>query len=322
MGGSLPAGKGRGMDVRHETVEAGGHPFQVALAGEGPLVLLAHGFPELWYSWRYQIDALAAAGYRVAAPNLRGYAGSYAPEAIDQYSMLHLVGDAVALVRALGAERAHIVGHDWGAALAWQAALLRPEVFGTVTAMSVPFTPRHPVSPPIPIFTEIGRRRGAEFYMVHFQQPGLAEAELEADLDRTFRAMAASTFAAFGPFVPAGGEPAALPGWASEADLAVYVDAYRKSGFRGPLNWYRNLDRNWELTAAWQGATVDRPALYITGEHDPVRAWSANAEAALATNVPGLTDAVVVPGAGHWVQQEAPEAVTAALLPFLGKHPL
>jgi pimeloyl-ACP methyl ester carboxylesterase len=314
------------MDVRQETVTANGLPFQVTLAGEGsgPLVLLTHGFPELWHSWRHQIAALAAAGYRVAAPNLRGYPGSYSPPEVDRYTMLHLVGDVVAIVRALGADRAHIVGHDWGSALAWQAALLRPDIFATVTGMSVPFQFRNPQGPPIPMFEAIGRDRGAEFYMVRFQQPGVAEAEFEADLDRTFRLMSAALFAPFmAPGQPVLGDaptPDALPAWTSAEDLAVYVEAYRTSGFRGPLNWYRNLDRNWELSAPWQDAPIRQPALYVTGEHDPVRIWSARAEARLPHTVPNLTDLVVVPGAGHWVQQEAPEAVNTALLAFLDKH--
>jgi pimeloyl-ACP methyl ester carboxylesterase len=299
--------------------------FHVAAAGEGPLVLLAHGFPELWYSWRHQIDPLVAAGYRVAAPDLRGYGGTSAPEAIDQYTLMHLAGDLVALVRALGAEQAHVVGHDWGSAVAWHSALVRPDVFPTVTGISVPFTPRNPAKRPIPTFTEIGKSRGGEFYMVHFQEPGVAEAEFERDVERTFRMLSGATFT---PFVTPGGPmwdgvpvPDALPDWLTADDLAVYVEAFRASGFRGPLNYYRNLDRNWELSAPWQGAVITQPALFITGEHDPVRAFSAAAEANLTAAVPNLTEVVVVPGAGHWVQQEAPEAVTTALLAFLDKAP-
>jgi pimeloyl-ACP methyl ester carboxylesterase len=313
------------MRMRHGTVATAGQRLHVVIAGEGPLVLLAHGFPELGHSWRHQIEPLAAAGYQVVVPDMRGYGGSTAPAEIDEYTILHLVGDMVGLVRALGEEQAHIVGHDWGAAVAWHAALLRPEVFPTVVGVSVPFQPRNADRRPIPSLIEIGQRKQlGEFYMVRFQEPGLAEAEFEADIDRTLLLMAHSRFTPFltpgKPILPDGPDPDGPPGWTSAADLAVYVDAFRASGFRGPLNYYRNLDRNWELTAAWQGAKITQPALYITGEQDHVRVWSGNAEAKLHEMVPRLTDTVIVPGAGHWVQQQEPEAVTGAILGFLDKH--
>jgi pimeloyl-ACP methyl ester carboxylesterase len=323
------------MQFDHQMLVANGLTFHVATTGSGPLVLLAHGFPELWYCWRHQMRALAGAGYRVAAPDLRGYGASDAPEPIDHYTILHLAGDLVGLVRALGAEQAHLVGHDWGSALAWNAALMRPDVFRTMTGISVPFQPRRADKPPIASFREIAERKGlGEFYMVRFQAPGIAEAEYESDLERTFR-IAAHTCAGatpaderFEPFLAAGESllgryptPERLPEWLSAKDLSVFVDAYRAAGFRGPLNWYRNLDRNWELTAPFQGARIHQPALYITGEHDHVRRWTARAEAALADNVPGLIETRVVPGAGHWVHQEAPEAVNTALLGFLNAHP-
>jgi epoxide hydrolase A/B len=165
------------MVVRHETVQAGGLEFHVATAGSGPLVLLAHGFPELWYSWRHQLDALAAAGYRAVAPDMRGYGGTGAPAEVEAYTSMHLAGDLVGLVHALGESQAHLVGHDWGSATVWHAALVRPDVFPTVTGISVPFQPRNPAKRPIPTFVELGESRGlGEFYMVRFQQPGRAEA--------------------------------------------------------------------------------------------------------------------------------------------------
>ncbi len=318
-------------EVRHRFVEANGLRFHVAEAGAGPLVLLCHGFPELWYSWRHQIDALAAAGFWTVAPDLRGYGQSDAPDAVEAYAMPLLVGDLVGIVGALGAERAHLVGHDWGSALAWQAAVMRPDVFPTIVGMSVPFQPRREGRRPVAAFREIAERNGlGEFYMVRFQAPGVAEAEFEADVDRTMRLMAhmlaggVPTEERFKVYIPAGASmigdiatPASPPGWLSEDELAVFVETFRRTGFRGPLNWYRNIDRNWELNAPYQGAKVRQPALYITGEHDPVRMFAGRAEQSLAEWVPGLTEVVEIKGAGHWESQEAPDAVNAALLRFL-----
>src|SRR5882757_5909473 len=166
-------------------IESNGIHINIAEQGEGPLVLLVHGFPESWFSWRHQIDALAAAGFRVVAPDLRGYGKSDAPEAIDQYTILHLVGDMVGVLDALGAPTAVIVGHDWGASVAWQAARLRPDRFRAVVALSVPFRPRGPVRPT----SVMPRTADAQFYMLYFQNPGVAEAELERDPRATVRNM-------------------------------------------------------------------------------------------------------------------------------------
>jgi len=318
-------------EITHRLVEANGLRFHVAEAGSGPAVMLCHGFPELWFSWRHQIAALAAAGFRAIAPDLRGYGQSAAPEAIESYAMPLLVGDLVGLVHALGAERAHLVGHDWGSALAWSAALMRPDVFPTIVGMSVPFQRRREGRQPTDAFRAMGERNGlGEFYMVRFQTPGVAEAEFEADVDRTMRLMAhmlgggVPAEETFKVFIPEGASltsdiptPKTLPAWLAEDELAVFIDNYQRTGFRAPLNWYRNIDRNWELSSPYQDAKVQQPALYITGEHDPVRTFTAGAERALPEWVPNLTDIVEIKGSGHWESQENPEAVNAALLNFL-----
>jgi pimeloyl-ACP methyl ester carboxylesterase/RimJ/RimL family protein N-acetyltransferase len=318
-------------EITHHFVEANGLRFHVAEAGTGPAVLLCHGFPELWYSWRHQIAALAAAGFRAIAPDLRGYGQSSAPEAIEQYAMPLLVGDLVGIAQALDAERAHLVGHDWGSALAWSAAQMRPDVFPTIVGMSVPFQPRREGRRPTEAFRAIAERRGlGEFYMVHFQQPGVAETEFEDDVDRTMRLMAHMLSGGipaeetFKVFIPPGASmtgdiptPEALPAWLSEDELTLFIDNYRRTGFRGSLNWYRNIDRNWELNAAYQGAKIHQPALFITGEHDPVRSFTASAERTLAESVPNLCEIVEIKGAGHWEAQENPAAVNEALLNFL-----
>jgi pimeloyl-ACP methyl ester carboxylesterase len=249
-------------------VETNGIRLNIAEQGKGPVVLLCHGFPESWYSWRHQLGALAAAGFHAVAPDMRGYGKSDRPEAIDQYTLFHLVGDMVGLLDALEAPTAVIVGHDWGATVAWQAALLRPDRFRAVIGLSVPFRPRGK-APPTSVMP---RTADAQFYQLYFQEPGAAEAELERDARATVRNMlygasgdavrsgGASAGAGIG-MVPRGGgflrgtpAPATLPAWLSEGDVDFYSAEFRRTGFRGALNWYRNIDRNWELLAPFAGA--------------------------------------------------------------------
>jgi pimeloyl-ACP methyl ester carboxylesterase len=303
--------------------------FRCLELGSGPLVLLCHGWPELAWSWRHQIVPLAAAGFRVVAPDLRGFGGTDAPMDVGAYTMLHLVGDAVGLVHALGEQQAIIVGHDWGAALAWNAALMRPDVFRAVAGLSVPYAPRGRMS-----LLDLARKSGAHrFYMLYFQEPGVAESVLEAD---PYESLLRLMYLGSGEFpyrgegwpwvVPEGrtlleASPRpqqALP-WLSEAELRLYADAYRQSGFRGGLNWYRCMDRTWELMAPWNDMPIPVPALYIGGEHDAVlRIPGLNtAIAEHRRNLPLLQHSEVIPKIGHWTQQEAPERVSELLLRFV-----
>ncbi len=304
--------------------------LHVTEQGEGPLVLLLHGWPELSYSWRHQIPALAEAGWHVVAPDMRGYGGSEAPEPIAEYTVLHLIGDLVALVAQLGERQAVIVGHDWGANIAWTAALLRPDLFRAVAALSVPFRPRQSVAPLSAL-----RRAGLDrFYWIYFQEPGVAEAEFEADPTATLRRILYSgsgdapkregmalTLPEDGGFLTRTLDPPALPGWLTAKDLEIMAAAFRRSGFRGGLNYYRNLDRNWELLAPWQGARVIPSALFIAGTRDVVinSPIAAGWQEALAAQVPNLRDTVLIEGGGHWIQQERPAEVNAALLGFLSQ---
>ncbi len=313
--------------------EVNGITLSVLEAGEegAPLVILCHGFPELALSWRHQIAALAAAGYRVAAPDMRGYGGSSAPAEIAAYSIFHLAGDMVALAGALGATKAAIIGHDWGAAVAWQAALFRPDLFPAIAALSVPFRPRGPKAP-LTTLREAGMTR---FYWFYFQEPGLAEAEFARDPEASFRrlfstgarvaegaAPAALEIPESGGFLDRLPDPGAPPPWVDGETFAAFAATYRRTGFRGGLNWYRNIDRNWELTAPWHGAKIHQPALFIAGDRDAVIAgpMGARALAALPEHVPGLTRTLILPGAGHWVQQERAAEVSAALADFLARH--
>jgi pimeloyl-ACP methyl ester carboxylesterase len=294
--------------------------MHIAEAGEGPLVLLLHGFPESWYSWRHQLTALAAAGFHAVAPDQRGYCQTGAPvidgrpAGIGDYTMLHLTGDVLALMDALGEEHAVVAGHDWGAPVAWHAGLFRPDRVRGVIALSVPYRPRGSAAP----IATLRSLLGESFYMVYFQEPGVADAELARDPAATFRNVLYS-ISGDSPGMtlipPGGSEPAELPGWLTEADIDTYVAQYAEAGFTGPLNWYRNMDRNWELTSAWHHAAVLTPALFMAGDRDPVIAFIS--PDGLAEAVPRLTESVILPGCGHWTQQERPAEVTSAMIGFL-----
>ncbi|HZU74754.1 MAG TPA: alpha/beta hydrolase [Acidimicrobiales bacterium] len=311
------------MSIRQRTVATNGVELRVTEAGEGPLVVLAHGFPELAYSWRHQIPFLAEAGFRVVAPDQRGYGGSSRPAAVEDYDILHLTGDLVGLLDDIGEDRAVFVGHDWGSIVAWNMALLHPERVAAVVGMSVPFLPRSPL-PPVQLMRQVFG--SSFFYIVYFQEPGVADAELGRDPATTMRRLLAAAPRAGAldetamaddgrGFVERMQEPEALPGWLTQAELDHYSDEFSRTGFTGGLNWYRNLDRNWEMTPELSDAKVTVPSLFIGGADDPV----------LVMSPPSVMDGhlldhrgtVLIPGAGHWVQQEAPTAVNTALLEFL-----
>ena len=308
-------------EITHRYVEStSGLRMHLAEAGSGPLVLLLHGFPECWYSWRHQLVALAEAGYHAVAPDQRGYARTGGPADVAQYTIHHLVGDAIGLIDALGEEQAVVAGHDWGAPVAWAAAQFRPDRVRGVIGMSVPHRPRGS-RPPVQAMREMF---GENFYMVHFQKPQVPEAEFDRDRTATFRRTLAGLTGATmalpegGGFLDAMGDTGALPDWITEEDIAVYVREYEEAGFTGPLNWYRNLDRNWELTAAWHRAPITPPALYIGGDRDPVVAGpQRTAVDRLADFVPNLRETVWLSGCGHWIQQERPDEVNEAVLRFL-----
>ena len=312
----------------HRTVETNGIRMHLAEAGEGPLVMLCHGFPELWYSWRHQFAALAEAGFRVVAPDMRGYGRTDAPEAIDQYTLFHLVGDMVGLLDALGVEQAVIGGHDWGAAVAWHAAQLRPDRFRAVIALSVPFRARGSVRPT----TVMPQTEDAIWYQLYFQAPGVAEAEYDHNVRAVFHAGKISISGDAPPntrpfgMVPRRGRPfrwdapaPPLPVWLTEADVNFYTAEFTRTGFRGGLNWYRNIDRNWELLAPFDGLKVSAPSLYIAGDRDPVIRFPGMDRhiADLAKFVPQLRRTIMLPGCGHWTQQERPAEVNAAMIEFL-----
>ena len=315
--------------IQHRTIATNGINMHIAEAGKGPLVVLCHGFPESWYSWRHQLGALAEAGYHVVAPDQRGYGQTDAPEDNDAYTQFHLVGDVVGLVAALGERQAVIVGHDWGAPVAWNAALWRPDVFRAVAALSVPFSHRAPIAPTAGMKAVFGDNF---FYILYFQQPGVAEHELQHDVRRTLRRL---MFGASGNaperglvdgianpppktayFLDQLADPTVLPSWLTEADLDYFTAEFQRRGFRGGLNWYRNIDRSWVLSAPFQGKKIEQPALFISGDRDLIR-MNPGYEAQMREAVPNLRDVVLLPDIGHWTQQEAPDAVNRELIAFL-----
>jgi pimeloyl-ACP methyl ester carboxylesterase len=288
-------------------IATNGVTLSVVEEGAGPLVVLCHGFPDLAYTWRHQVPALAGAGYRVVAPDMRGYGASSRPDAVEAYDAATVAADLIGLLDAFDARDAMFVGHDWGASIVWHLALAHPDRVRAVVGMSVPFAPRAPV-PPISI---LRRRLGDDFYMVWFQEPGPADEALRRDVRRTL-----TTQEIWTADWASEGEPPERPAWLSEEDLDVYVRAFERTGFSGGLNYYRNIDRNWEQSAALDGRRVEQPSMFLTGSEDSVRKFMP--ARGLDRWLTDLRATIVLPGAGHWIQQERWQEVNEALLWFLG----
>ncbi len=309
-------------------IEANGIRLRIAEEGRGPLVLLLHGWPESWYSWRHQLPALAAAGYHAVAPDMRGFGASDKPAAVGAYDIQHVTADVVGIIDALGEKTAVVVGHDWGAIVAWQCLLLHPSRFTGLVAMSVPYGGR----PPESIVETLRKAHGDNFfYILYFQEPGAAEEEFDADprgiLSRLYVSPGAPREApavtdpkrAAGGWIPRLGAPKALPAWLTAADLDYFVGEFTAAGFRGGINYYRNFHRNWETTPQLAGVKVSQPVLFIAGEKDMViRGASAEQLTAYMANaVTDLRGVKLFEGAGHWIQQECPTETNAVMLEFL-----
>lgn len=301
-------------DPTERLVDTNGVRLRVLEAGErgAPVVLLAHGFPELAYSWRHQIPVLADAGYHVIAPDQRGYGGSSQPEAITDYDIVALTGDLAGLLDDAGAQRAVVVGHDWGSPVVTNFALLHPDRVAGLVNLSVPPVPRASAPP-----TQIWRRMVGDsfFYILYFQEPGVADAELGRDPRQSLQRMLAfEGFAA--PVSELADQPLPpLPHWLTEAEFEHYADEFTRTGFTGGLNWYRNFDRNWELTAHTPAATVTVPTLFVAGTADPVLAFTPRHR--VTELVTGDYREVLLDGAGHWLQQERPAEINELLLEYL-----
>ena len=314
-------------ELQHKFITTNGIKMHYVEQGSGPLVVLCHGWPESWYSYRHQIPALAAAGFRVIAPDQRAYGQTDKPEAIESYNILNLTGDIVGLVNGIGADSAVIVGHDWGAPVAWNSALLRPDIFRAIALLSVPYLPRGSGRPSDGMKALAGDQN---FYQLYFQEPGKVEKELDADPRRSMAMMLYSAsgdpppserwkfrFPKTMKFSETGVVPKKLPPWLTEADLDFFANEFKHAGFRGGINWYRNFDRNWELTPFLDGAKLRQPAVFAAGELDVVGKMAPGIYEMAGAFTPNLKKKVIIPGAGHWIQQERPKEVNEILIEFL-----
>jgi pimeloyl-ACP methyl ester carboxylesterase len=305
-------------------VSTNGIRMAVHTAGDGPAVVLCHGFPELAYSWRHQLPALAAAGFRAIAPDQRGYGGTDRPDAVEAYDIHHLTGDLIGLLDALGVERAVFVGHDWGGLLVWMMPLLHPARTAGVIGVNTPYLPRLPVAP-IGLFRQVF---GDNHYIVHFQERGVADAALARNVRRLFGRLMRTGVALEDLQAATGGvvrnlveviesdlvlgEPILSP-----EEIEVFTTAFERTGFTGPINWYRNMDRNWETTAHLAEARIAVPSLMVTAELDPVlRPEMAEPMRALVSDL----EVTMIPGCGHWTQQEKPAELNAVMIDWLHRR--
>jgi pimeloyl-ACP methyl ester carboxylesterase len=311
-----------------QMIETNGITVRAAVAGEGPLVILVHGWPELWYSWRHQIKPIADAGFRVVAPDVRGYGGSDKPEALDAYALSEIMADLTGLTDAFGEEKAILVGHDWGAPICWNTAALHPTRVSAVAGLSVPYRVRQAISQ-----TEIWKQLYQDrfFYQNYFQEEGVVERELEADVRVALRKIYfsisgdAPSLDSWLNRTPDGGmldpmtAPDPFPGWMTDGDLDYFVSNFAAGGFRGPINRYRNQQRDFDTIPEMGVAPVNQPSCFIAGSKDVVRSFVPGKD--VYDDVVGHCSDMrlirITEGPGHWVQQEAPDAVNAALLEFL-----
>ncbi|KAA0050918.1 bifunctional epoxide hydrolase 2-like isoform X1 [Cucumis melo var. makuwa] len=313
--------------INHRTVSVNGINVHIAEKGEGPIVLFIHGFPELWYTWRHQILALSSLGYHAVAPDLRGYGDSDAPDSISSYSIMHIVGDLVALVESLGVKEVFVVAHDWGALIAWGLCLFRAEIVKAFVCLSVPFRPRHPNRKPVETMRKVF---GDDYYICRFQNPGEIEEEMaQVGAKEVLRGIL--TTRRQGPPIypkkqafrarPESSSP--LPSWLSEEDLSYFASKYEQKGFTGPLNYYRSMDLNWELTAPWTGVQVKVPVKFIVGDVDMVYTTPGVKEyvngGGFKKDVPFLQDVVIMEGVGHFLNQEKPEEINTHIYDFIRK---
>ena len=311
------------------TIDTGEVALRCAVEGEGPLVIMVHGFPESWYSWRHQIGPVADTGFTACAVDVRGYGGSDKPQPVEAYAMERIVGDLIGLRKALSPDApAVLVGHDWGAPIVWNSALTHPEHFRAVAGMSVPFSgvPQRPFTE---VFREHFTNQGRFFYQEYFQEPGVAEAEAEADPRDFVQRMMYSISGDVPPGdywdKPLGAtfleglpdpEPAA---WLTEDDLDFYEAEFTASGFRGPLNRYRNHEADYEWLQNWAGKRIEQPALFIGGTRDPATFLFGAIEdpVALVKMFAPRAEGHILDGVGHWTQQERPDEVNAVLIDWL-----
>ncbi|XP_031277212.1 uncharacterized protein LOC116135640 [Pistacia vera] len=316
-------------EIQHRIVNVNGLNMHVAEKGEGPLILFIHGFPELWYSWRHQITALASLGYRAMAPDLRGFGDTDAPPSVTSYTCFHVVGDLIALldVVAPDQDKVFVVGHDWGALIAWYLCLFRPDKVKALVNMSVVFNPRNPNRKPL---EGLKAFHGDDYYIVRFQEPGDIEAEFaQIGTERVLREFL--TYRTPGPlYLPKGkgferpsDAEIILPSWLSEDDVKYYTDKFEKKGFTGGVNYYRNINTNWELMAPWTGSQIKVPVKFIVGDLDLTYNAPGTKDyinkGGFKRHVPLLEEVVVMEGVGHFINQERADEINEHIYNFFQK---
>lgn len=308
----------------HRFVTTNGISTHFVEMGSGPTVLLLHGFPETWYSWRHQIVDLAQAGFHVVAPDLRGYGQTDVPIGVEKYTALHIVGDIIGLLDELAVPQAFVIGHDWGAVISWYLCLFRPDRILAHVALSVYFIPRTPGGS---IVQQMRAAFGERHYIVKFQEPGRVEAEVARASPEGFLR---HIFSSFKPvvdddIVPTDAVNTPLPPWISDEDIKCYADDFSKNGITGPLNYYRASDRTWELMAPWTKGKVIVPTLYIVGDRDLVYEFPGAKDyihnGGLNADVPNLKNTIILEGVGHFLQEEKPQLVNGHILEFLRSFP-
>ncbi|KAJ8772056.1 hypothetical protein K2173_027233 [Erythroxylum novogranatense] len=314
--------------IKHRMVDVNGIKMHIAEKGQGPVILFLHGFPELWYTWRHQILALSQLGYHAVAPDLRGFGDSEAPPSSTSYTCHHIVGDLIALLDHLGADKVFLVAHDWGAIIGWYLCLFRPDRVKAYVCLSVPFRPRNPKIKPLESMRLLF---GDDYYMCRFQEKGAIEAEIQsvgvAEVLKkilTDRKPGPARLAKENAFGICKESSVVLPSWFTEADLHYYATKFSQKGFTGGLNYYRALDLNWELTAAWTGVPVKVPVKFVVGELDMVYTTPGVKEYVhskdFKRHVPLLEETVVMEGAAHFNNQERPEETNNHIYDFIKKY--
>ncbi|WCJ26899.1 alpha/beta-Hydrolases superfamily protein [Euphorbia peplus] len=317
-------------DIIHKIVNVNNINFHIAEKGKKghPFILFLHGFPELWYSWRHQILALSSKGYHAVAPDLRGYGDSECPGSSRSYTCFDIVGDLVGLIDHFGEEKVFVVGHDWGAIVGWYLCLFRPDRVKAFVCLSVPFRPRNPKIKPLESMRALF---GDDYYICRFQEPGEIEGEIaHAGTAQVLKKIFTDKKPG-PPFLPkqnpfgiCQNNTMSLPSWLTETDIAYYVTKFNQTGFTGPLNYYRAMDLNWELTAPWTGAQVKVPVKFVVGEVDCVyttpgiKRFIEGDE--FRQHVPLLEDITVMKGVGHFIHQEKPEEINALISEFFGNY--
>ena len=313
-------------------IDTNGIKVRAAVQGDGPLVVMAHGFPESWYSWRHQMAPLAAAGFTACAIDVRGYGGSDKPHPVEAYAMKEICADVAGVVHALSPDApAVLIGHDWGAPIVWHTAVLHREKVRAVAGLSVPYFGQPP-APVTEIIKAMYTDQGKFFYQAYFQDEGVAEAAFEADvrsgLRKLYYAASGDSDGRWGAGKKHGDalldglpDPDPFPAWLAEKDIDYFVQEFENAGFRGPLNRYRNFERDWAYMNTIEDRVIHQPSLFIVGERDLVlRMFGGDSDAVVARmreNTSDLRGAHVIPKIGHWTQQEAPDETTGLLIDWL-----